>query len=88
MRADDSRSGITRRHVVESGAALAILGYVRPGFAAEVSPVAPPVLPSDPDVSTIPVRLIVNGAEQALALDTRSTLLDALREHLGFTGNK
>ena len=88
MRADDSRSGITRRHVIESGAALAILGYVRPGFAAEVSPVAPPVLPSDPDVSTMPVRLTVNGAEQALTLDTRTTLLDALREHLGFTGTK
>ena len=84
MGADDPRSrGITRRHVLESGAALAILGYVRPGFAAEVNPVAPPVLPSDPDVSTIPVRFTVNGAEQALTLDTRTTLLDALREHIG-----
>ena len=49
---NDSTRGLTRRHVLESGAALAILGYVRPGFAAEVNPLAPPVLPSDPDVST------------------------------------
>ncbi len=41
-----------------------------------------------PDVSTIPVRLTVNGTEQALTLDTRTTLLDALREHIGFTGTK
>ena len=89
MSADKSRpSGITRRHVLEGSAALAILGYVRPGFAAEVDPVAPPVLPGDPDVATMPVRFTVNGAEQALTLDTRTTLLDALREHIGFTGTK
>ena len=89
MSADDRRSaGITRRHVLESGAALAILGYVRPGFAGEVDPVQPPVLPSDPGLSTMPVRFTVNGAEKALTLDTRTTLLDALREHIGFTGTK
>jgi xanthine dehydrogenase YagT iron-sulfur-binding subunit len=85
---DDRRCGLTRRHVIESGAALAILGYLRPGFAAEVNPVIPPVLPTDPDVSTMPVEFTVNGAVQTLTLDTRTTLLDALREHIGFTGTK
>ncbi|MBA8884382.1 xanthine dehydrogenase YagT iron-sulfur-binding subunit [Dokdonella fugitiva] len=34
------------------------------------------------------LTLRVNGAAQALELDTRTTLLDALREHLHLTGTK
>jgi len=34
------------------------------------------------------VRLVVNGAEHNLELDTRVSLLDALREQLGLTGTK
>ncbi len=34
------------------------------------------------------VKLRVNGAEHALVLDPRVTLLDALRERLGLTGSK
>jgi xanthine dehydrogenase YagT iron-sulfur-binding subunit len=34
------------------------------------------------------VCLHVNGAESRLELDERTTLLDALREHLGLTGTK
>ena len=37
---------------------------------------------------SMPVSLMVNGREHALALDPRTTLLDALREHLGLTGTK
>ena len=36
----------------------------------------------------IEVELRVNGATQAVRLDPRVTLLDALREHLGLTGTK
>lgn len=32
--------------------------------------------------------MTVNGSQYALAVDTRTTLLDALREHLQFTGTK
>ena len=32
--------------------------------------------------------LSVNGREHPLSLDTRTTLLDALRDHLGLTGTK
>jgi len=39
--------GLTRHQVIESGAALAVLGFVRAGFAAEVEPLAPP---GDPGV--------------------------------------
>ena len=34
------------------------------------------------------VTLTINGAEHRLTIDTRTTLLDLLREHLGLTGAK
>jgi len=34
------------------------------------------------------LRITVNGSAQDLALDVRTTLLDALREHVGLTGSK
>jgi xanthine dehydrogenase YagT iron-sulfur-binding subunit len=34
------------------------------------------------------VRLTINGERHVLDLDPRTTLLDALREHLGLTGSK
>ncbi len=41
-----------------------------------------------PDAQLVAVTLSVNGQKHALLLDTRVTLLDALREHLGLTGSK
>jgi xanthine dehydrogenase YagT iron-sulfur-binding subunit len=41
-----------------------------------------------PAPARIPVSLIVNGAEQRLAVAPWTTLLDALRDHLGLTGTK
>jgi xanthine dehydrogenase YagT iron-sulfur-binding subunit len=35
-----------------------------------------------------PVKLQINGQSRTFALDTRTTLLDALREHAGLTGTK
>lgn len=34
------------------------------------------------------MKLHVNGGDHALELDTRTSLLDALREHLHLTGSK
>jgi xanthine dehydrogenase YagT iron-sulfur-binding subunit len=39
-------------------------------------------------VASVEIVLHVNGSEHRLALDTRTTLLDALREHAGLTGSK
>jgi len=36
----------------------------------------------------VPIELTINGKTRQLALDPRTTLLDALREHLGLTGSK
>ena len=48
--------------------------------AAQASVSSPPVL--------MKVSLDVNGRRHSLELDTRTTLLDALREHLQLTGTK
>ena len=37
---------------------------------------------------TVDVGLTVNGVRHALKVDSRTTLLDLLREHLGLTGTK
>ena len=44
----------------------------------------------DPDVepARLDITLTINGAEHKLTLDPRTTLLDALREHLHLTGTK
>jgi len=39
-------------------------------------------------MSPLRVTPRVNGVERRLSLDPRTTLLDALREHLGLTGAK
>ena len=41
-----------------------------------------------PSPPMLAVRLTVNGRPSELTLDTRTTLLDALREHLHLTGTK
>jgi xanthine dehydrogenase YagT iron-sulfur-binding subunit len=43
---------------------------------------------SGADTSTIRAQLHINGELRTLQLDTRTTLLDALREQLGLTGSK
>lgn len=47
-----------------------------------------PSMKSEPDANAIPVSLNVNGRLHDLRLDPRTTLLDALREHLDLTGTK
>ncbi len=73
---------VTRRAVVEGAAAAGVLGAL--GFRATPAAAAP----GDPAPQTLPVRLTINGQDQDLVLDTRTTLLDALREHLALTGTK
>ena len=74
------RSRLTRRRfLATSGAATLALA-------------SPPVLP-DTRADTVSmqnesVTLTVNGRQHALDLDPRTTLLDALREHLALTGTK
>lgn len=40
------------------------------------------------DVNPVALKLKINGAERSLSIDSRMTLLDALRERLSLTGSK
>ncbi|HEU4817910.1 aldehyde dehydrogenase iron-sulfur subunit PaoA [Janthinobacterium sp.] len=57
-----------------------VAGAAEAAHSAAQSGQAPPVL--------MKVSLNVNGQRHSLELDTRTTLLDALREHLHLTGTK
>jgi xanthine dehydrogenase YagT iron-sulfur-binding subunit len=54
---------------------------------AQEQPVVRAVPVADPR-ATVSVELVVNRQTRRLAIDPRTTLLDALREHLGLTGAK
>ena len=74
---------ITRRTVIETGtSALLLSALPRGAFAAgAVDDNGPPPPPAK-------VELQINGRSHSLTLDPRTTLLDALREHLALTGSK
>jgi len=78
------RSGSTRRDALEAGVATAALLYV--GVPAAARAGEPPA--AEPPPTPVGVQLQVNGAAHDLLLDPRTTLLDALREHLALTGSK
>jgi xanthine dehydrogenase YagT iron-sulfur-binding subunit len=48
----------------------------------------PGFTPNTPVLGEFPITLTVNGVEHTLYIEPRVTLLDALRERLGFTGTK
>jgi xanthine dehydrogenase YagT iron-sulfur-binding subunit len=71
---------ISRRGFLKAGTAAATVTVVPLGAAgAETGATAPPVAK---------MTMTVNGKAVSLQLDTRTTLLDALREHLHLTGTK
>jgi xanthine dehydrogenase YagT iron-sulfur-binding subunit len=74
---------VTRRLVIETGTtALLLTTLPRAALAAE------PIDDNQPALHPVKVELEINGRSHALMLDPRTTLLDALREHLGMTGSK
>jgi len=69
---------LSRRDLMAATAASAAISGA-PGVAGAAPSDAP---------SVVEVSLEVNGQKRPLKLDTRTTLLDALREHLKLTGTK
>jgi xanthine dehydrogenase YagT iron-sulfur-binding subunit len=72
--------GPSRRGLLGAAAGLAATSAVT--VRAETPARAPPA------EARPQVRLTVNGQDRSLRADVRTTLLDALREHLGLTGAK
>ncbi len=68
---------LSRRGVLAAGAAGVAASQVRTAAAR-----------TQAEESKMPVTLTVNGKPRELDLDVRTTLLDALREHLKLTGTK
>jgi xanthine dehydrogenase YagT iron-sulfur-binding subunit len=69
-----------RRFLATSGAATLALASAR--VFADMTAEGVKTMPNET------VTLTVNGRQHALNLDSRTTLLDALREHLALTGTK
>jgi xanthine dehydrogenase YagT iron-sulfur-binding subunit len=79
----DAYLNVTRRTVLEGGATAAVSFLGHPQFARAAGL-------SEPDTSlgAMTVEFQINGRPHTLTIDPRTTLLDALREHLGLTGTK
>jgi xanthine dehydrogenase YagT iron-sulfur-binding subunit len=74
---------ITRRTVIETGTTVLLLTTLPRAALAAGS-----VDDSEPPPPPATVELQINGRSHSLTLDPRTTLLDALREHLALTGSK
>ena len=74
---------VTRRTVIETGTTALLLSTLPRGAlaAGAVDDNGPPPPPAK-------VELQINGRSHSLTLDPRTTLLDALRDHLALTGSK
>jgi xanthine dehydrogenase YagT iron-sulfur-binding subunit len=71
-------SELSRRRFIQASSAL----------AASLALGMPSLVEAQEAVNTQSITLKVNGQPQTLLLDTRTSLLDALREHLDMTGTK
>jgi len=81
-RASTLSTGTSRRGLLGGGAALAA------GATASVADAAAPLPKPAAAAGLVEIALQVNGRRRDLALDPRTSLLDALREHLRLTGAK
>ncbi|TIR34890.1 MAG: 2Fe-2S iron-sulfur cluster binding domain-containing protein [Mesorhizobium sp.] len=87
MARTDNRSGPTRRMVLEGGVATGVLLATGIPVDAELADSVTAAASPTP-VPTMPMSLRINAKDFAVELDPRTTLLDALRNHLGLTGSK
>jgi xanthine dehydrogenase YagT iron-sulfur-binding subunit len=76
-------AGSSRREFLLVGAST----VAAPALARAATTDNAPPRPNDPR-APLTMTLNVNGRDQRVALDVRTTLLDALRDHLGLTGTK
>ena len=77
---------MSRRSVLIGGAVSAASVAATRAIGAHAAEAVTPSPAEAPAIST--VRFDVNGRAVTLTLDNRTTLLDALREHLHLTGTK
>ncbi|WP_407691785.1 2Fe-2S iron-sulfur cluster-binding protein [Rhizobium mongolense] len=85
---DDTRAGLTRRAVLETGAATGFFLVTGLPASSQPQPAAavPPAAPAA--IETVPLTLRINNRDFTVDLDPRTTLLDTFRNSLGLTGSK
>ncbi len=85
----DEPGRLSRRRFLQAGAAVVVAATAGPALAREGQSLASTTMgeAAEPVVLS-KVAFQVNGKACDLELDTRTTLLDALREHLHLTGSK
>jgi len=83
-RDDLATGGVSRRNFLTSTVASTMTVTLLDTARGQTAPAPARVSPRQP----VPLSLTVNGQERRLALDVRTSLLDALREHIGLTGTK
>jgi xanthine dehydrogenase YagT iron-sulfur-binding subunit len=84
-------TGAARRRFVTHAGALTTGAAALPYMSATAQPatLTTPLAPPPPKpADLVPTRLLVNNHTYTLQLEPRVTLLDALREQIGFTGTK
>jgi xanthine dehydrogenase YagT iron-sulfur-binding subunit len=77
--------GRSRRNFLMASASTAVAPVVARSLAAEAAPTR--ARDGDPR-APVDLKLKINDRDYRVALDVRTTLLDALREHIGLTGAK
>ena len=79
---DRGSSELTRREFLIVGGSVVALAILPRAYGA------PSTLAQSEPIELVKVAFTVNGQRHELELDPRTTLLDALREHLHLTGSK
>jgi xanthine dehydrogenase YagT iron-sulfur-binding subunit len=77
-------TGYSRRNFLSAAAGTVAVPIVARGGNAHAQAPKPATDPRKP----LDVTLTINDQERKLSLDARTTLLDAMREHLALTGSK
>jgi xanthine dehydrogenase YagT iron-sulfur-binding subunit len=80
---DVARAGFSRRNFLRTSLATTVTATLLEQTRAEVAPT-----PTTDLGAPASMTLKINGREHRVMLDVRTTLLDALREHIGLTGSK
>ena len=85
MTEDSATKGHSRRNFLMATASTAAVPIIARTISAEAASAS--ASDNDPRAA-VNLGLRINGRDHRIGLDVRTTLLDALREHLGLTGAK
>jgi len=81
--------GMTRREFLEESLKIGgAFGVVASGFSNQRSVAGEKTMQATDVPSDMTIKLTVNGTQQAITVDVRTSLLDLLRERLHLTGTK